>query len=136
MDPEFPKMSESSEMYLISIARLIERGVKEPVALARLAEELSILPVSVNEMVHKLQQDGYLEYRPYRGVTLTGAGRQIAERVLRSRRLWERFLVDHLGVPPAEADSLACRFEHVTPGEVVDQLEQFLSQPVGNRVGE
>lgn len=123
-------MSESSEMYLISIARLIERGVPEPVALSQLAEELSILPVSANEMVHKLEQEGFLEYQPYHGVSLTEAGRRIANRVLRSRRLWESFLIDHLGVPPAEADSLACRFEHVTPGEVVDRLERYLAQSV------
>lgn len=123
-------MSESSEMYLISIARLIERGVQEPVALSQLAEELSILPVSANEMVHKLQQEGCLEYQPYYGVSLTQAGRRIANRVLRSRRLWESFLIEHLGVAPEQADSLACRFEHITPGKVVDRLERYLKQPV------
>lgn len=119
-------LSESAEMYLISIARLIERGVSEPVALARLAQELAILPASVNEMVHKLEQDGSLAYEPYQGVSLTDAGRSIAARVLRSRRLWETFLVDRLGVAPAEADSLACRFEHITPLEVVDRLQGYL----------
>lgn len=121
-------MSESSEMYLISIARLVEQGADEPIGLARLADELSILPASVNEMVHKLESEGTLAYEPYYGVSLTPAGRQIAQRVLRSRRLWETFLVEHLDVSPDEADALACRFEHVTPNEVVDRLETYLAE--------
>jgi Mn-dependent DtxR family transcriptional regulator len=57
-------MSESEEMYLITIARLVEQGVEDPVAISPLAEALSILPVSANQMVHKLAEEGWLEYLP------------------------------------------------------------------------
>lgn len=122
-------MSESEEMYLITVAQLIEQGVKEPVPISRLAQELSILPVSTNQMVHKLAEAGWVDYLPYKGVALTTRGRQIAQQVLRHRRLWEVFLTEHLNLSLGEADALACRFEHITPKPVIDQLADFLENP-------
>jgi DtxR family Mn-dependent transcriptional regulator len=53
----------------------------------------------------------------------------IANRVLRRRRLWALFLAEHLSLSPAEADTIACEFEHVTPLEVEIRLDQFLGGP-------
>ena len=69
-----PIMSEAEEMYLIALARLGEQGVQGPVPLAQLAQELSVLPVSANQMVHKLKQEGILDYVPYKGVELKPEG--------------------------------------------------------------
>lgn len=129
IDHNISGMSESEEMYLVAIASMVERGEGEPIPIARLAEELSILPVSANQMVHKLAEDNLVSYLPYKGVELTTKGRQIAQGILRQRRLWEVFLVEHLGVSPGEADALACRFEHITPTLVTDQLDDFLGHP-------
>jgi DtxR family Mn-dependent transcriptional regulator len=122
-------MSESEEMYLVTITSLVERGENEPIPISRLAEELSILPVSANQMVHKMVEEDLVSYLPYSGVELTARGKQIARRVLRQRRLWEFFFVEHLGVSAVEADALACRFEHITPSRVSDQLDDFLGFP-------
>lgn len=124
-----PNMSEAEEMYLIALAKLAERGVQGPVPLALLAEELAVLPVSANQMVHKLEQEGILDYVPYKGVALRPEGQKFAHRTLRRRRLWELFLVDRLGLPFAEADSLACRMEHITSAEVTERLAAFLGNP-------
>lgn len=123
------KMSESEEMYLITIARLGERGVEGPVPLAQLAEELAVLPVSANQMIHKLEQEGAVDYVPYKGVSLRPEGRQLANRTLRRRRLWEVFLVERLGLPFEEADQLACRVEHISPDAVTERLAAFLDHP-------
>lgn len=122
-------MSESEEMYLITIARLGERGVEGPVPLAQLAEELEVLPVSANQMIHKLEEEGAVEYLPYKGVSLRPEGRQLANRTLRRRRLWEVFLVERLGLPFEEADQLACRVEHISPDTVTERLAAFLGHP-------
>jgi DtxR family Mn-dependent transcriptional regulator len=122
-------MSESEEMYLITIARLVEQGVKEPVAIPQLAEALSILPVSANQMVHKLAEEGWLDYLPYKGAKLTAKGQLVALKVLRDRRLWEVFLVEHLQFSSNEADTLACRLEHITPKKLANQLAAFLDFP-------
>ncbi len=102
-------ISESEEMYLIAIARLAEQGVQEPIPISLLAKELSIQPVSANQMVHKLADAGLLDYLPYKGVRLTASGWKVARHVLRHRRLWEVFLVEHLEIALDEADALACR---------------------------
>jgi len=123
------EMSESEEMYLITIARLVEQGVEEPVSIPQLAGELSIQPVSANQMVHKLAEDALVEYLPYKGVQLTEDGREVALQVLRDRRLWEVFLVAHLELPPSEADALACRLEHITPKGLTGRLAHYLGHP-------
>jgi len=128
-DHNLDDMSESEEMYLITIARLIERGIEAPVPIPLLAGELSIQPVSANQMVHKLAEEELVEYLPYKGAQLTPKGQEIAQKVLRDRRLWEVFLVDHLELPPSEADALACRLEHITAEGIACRLANYLGQP-------
>lgn len=122
--------SESEEMYLIHIAMAGEQGVQGPVGLSRLAEMLSVSPISVNQMVKKLVGRGLVEYVPYKGVELTGAGREIADQVLRRRRLWALFLADQLGLTPDRADAIACDLEHITPPDLADRLADLLGDPV------
>lgn len=129
LDHNPDEMSESEEMYLITIARLVEQGVEEPVSISHLAAKLSIQPVSANQMVHKLAEEGFVDYLPYKGVRLTAAGTAAALQVLRDRRLWEVFLVEHLELPPSEADALACRLEHITVEGVTCRLAKFLGHP-------
>ena len=125
----YDAISESEQMYLITIARLIEGGQSEPVPLSDIAREMSVLPVSVNQMVRKLEGEGLLRYLPYKGVELTDLGKKIAFRTLRNRRLWEVFLVEHLKVSLEEADTMACTMEHVTPDEIALRLANFLGDP-------
>lgn len=123
--------SESEEMYLLTTARLVESGLAEPIPLAALAQALAIQPVSANQMVHTLEEAGLLIYTPYKGVQLTDLGRSQAERILRYRRLWQAFLVDHLDLDATLAEALACEFEHATTEEAAGRLENYLARPVG-----
>ncbi|MFH1636200.1 MAG: hypothetical protein ABIG63_19605 [Chloroflexota bacterium] len=59
------EMSENEQMYLVMIARLQEEGHENPVALSELANALSVLPVSVNQMIHKMDGSGLVKYYPY-----------------------------------------------------------------------
>lgn len=124
-----PTTSESEEMYLIHIAMAGEEGVEGPVGLSRLAEVLSVSSVSANQMVKKLAGRGLVEYLPYKGVELTSAGREIADRVLRGRRLWALFLAEQLDLSPARADAIACDLEHITPPDLADRLADLLGDP-------
>ena len=129
------RTSESEQMYLITIASLIEGGLPEPIPLSAIAQELSVLPVSVNQMVRKLEKCGLLHYSPYKGVELTPQGRQIAVRTLRNRRLWEVFLVEQLNLPVDEADQLACTMEHITSDEIAHRLSIHLGEPTTSPSG-
>jgi DtxR family Mn-dependent transcriptional regulator len=127
--------SESEEMYLLTLALAEEEGRSGPCPVAGLAERLGVSVASANEMIRKLERRGLLSYEPYRGTSLTPDGRSVALRVLRVRRLWSHFLAGPLGLAPRDADSVACRLEHVTPGPVADRLAEFLGDPATGSLG-
>lgn len=127
--------SESEEMFLITVARTLEDGHEGPVPVPLVAEALSISRVSANEMTKKLVTRGFIDYEPYRGVTLNASGSSIANSVLRRRRLWALFLVEHLGFSPTAADTVACEFEHITPATVAGRLATFLGDPTTDPAG-
>jgi len=127
-------MSESVEMYLITVARL--RRADQPVPVALLAQGLGISPISANEMCRRLAERALVAYQPYKGVTLTTEGERLARRVLCRRRLWEVFLVEQLGLTPTDADEIACRLEHVTPDTLTERLAAFLAFPTHSPQGE
>ncbi|TEU07878.1 MAG: metal-dependent transcriptional regulator [Anaerolineales bacterium] len=120
-------VTESAEEYLEAICKLGEEG--QPVALSALAKHLEISSVSANEMVRKLVERDLVLYEPYKGVSLTPAGRIQALAVIRRHRLWERFLTDVLGLSWDLVHEEACRLEHVTSPLVEERLAQFLGQP-------
>lgn len=116
-------------MYLLMIAKLIEDGEKSPIPLSTLAAKLGVKPVSASQMIRKIEALGYVLYQPYKGVALTPTGEQIAYSVLRSRRIWEVFLVDNLNFSTTEAREFACQLEHNTTDEFVSRLSHFLGDP-------
>ena len=121
-----PQLSESTEMYLKAMAEISSR---DAVGIARLAERLGVTHVSANEMVHKLVEQGLVTHTPYKGVTLSKKGREVASNVLRRQRLWEVFLYDPLNIEWARIYDLACSLEHATAPEVTDALDDFLNHP-------
>ncbi|MCD4754133.1 MAG: metal-dependent transcriptional regulator [Anaerolineaceae bacterium] len=123
------KLSESEEMYLETIASIVEDETLEIVPLSQLADRLNIHVVSANQMIRKLEEEGLVNYYPYKGVKLTDIGRKIALQKIRNRRLWEVFLVNYLEIPLDEASKLACGLEHITNEEVCLQLAKFLEFP-------
>ncbi len=128
--------TESEEMYLITVARALEAGHPEPVPMPEIAEALSVSVASANEMVRKLAVRNLVTYEPYRGAGLTSTGRAVANRVLRTRRLWATFLVEHLGLAPSEADDQACHLEHVTAPDSAERLATFLGDPAVDPLGQ
>jgi len=128
-------LSESEEMYLISIANLVESNVLSVVPLALLAEVLKIHVVSTNQMIRKLEEAGLVDYLPYKGVSLTALGARVARRMIRNRRLWEVFLVEHLEMSIDRAVELACGMEHITDSNVCARLAKFLNDPQFDPLG-
>lgn len=119
-------LSESTEMYLKA---MVELSGHTPVTVSRLAERLSVSPVSANEMVRRLGEQGLVAHTPYKGVSLTDKGHDVAVNVLRRQRLWECFLHDHLKIEWAQIYEFACSLEHATAPEVTEALAGFLGNP-------
>ncbi len=120
------QLSESTEMYLKAMAEMSDHDV---VSIARLAERLGVTPVSVNEMIKRLGEQGLVSHTPYKGVNLTKKGRDVACNVLRRQRLWECFLYDHLKIEWSMVYEFACSLEHATAPEVTEALAGFLGDP-------
>ena len=129
-------LSATVEEYLETIYNMIMEG--EVVIGARLAERFRVAAPSVTEMLKRLVRDGYVEMNSKRHVTLTEAGNQAAEAVLRRHRLTERFLVDMLGMQWHEVHEEACRLEHFISGaveaRVIASLNNPLTCPHGNPI--
>ncbi len=119
-------MSESTEMYLLTIFKLnLQHG---RAGNTQLANWLGVSTASITEMVKKLAERGLVE-RKGRNLFLKPEGRNIALKVIRKHRLAERLLTDHLKIPWDHAHEQACRLEHILSDRVVDALEEFLGFP-------
>jgi DtxR family Mn-dependent transcriptional regulator len=116
-----------AEDYVSAIAALEAEG--QNVIGARLAKIFGVSPPTVTETLHRLESVGYVRVNANKDVTLTSLGRDLATRTLRRRRVAERFLVDALGLPLADARAEADRLEHAMSDVTVDRLSKALGQP-------
>ncbi|MYN67130.1 MAG: metal-dependent transcriptional regulator [Acidobacteria bacterium] len=63
------------------------------------------------------------------GPTVTDEGRQSALRLVRTHRMWERYLADRTGVPASDWHDEAERMEHALSVDEVDALDTRLGHP-------
>jgi DtxR family Mn-dependent transcriptional regulator len=121
---------EHAEEYLGAIYRLGEAGGSiKPLPLSRLQDYLGYSPISIHEMVQKLEKERLLFYTPYRGVTLSEEGERMAASLIRRHRIWERFLTDLLKVPSDKCHEIAGELEHAAPEIVTERLALLLGDP-------
>jgi manganese/zinc/iron transport system permease protein len=64
------------------------------------------------------------------GVALTDLGRQHAERLVRSHRLWESYMAKHLVLPEDHLHATAERVEHYIDGTMRAEIAAELATPV------
>ena len=120
-------MTPNKEDYLKELYKL--GGSSHLVSNKQMSQVLKIAPASVSEMLNKLSQEGLLIIKPYKGSRLTEDGLKIAVSLLRGHRLWEVFLIRHLGYTWSEAHEDAELLEHVSPSRLTDRLDRFLNYP-------
>ncbi|MGN6713152.1 metal-dependent transcriptional regulator [Anaerocolumna jejuensis] len=120
-------MTRNKEDYIKEIYKL--GGAEQQVNNKQIAEILNVSPASVTEMLGKLQKEELIVYEPYKGTKLTEEGMKAAVTLLRGHRLWEVFLIEHLGYTWSEAHEDAERLEHVAPARLIDRLEKYLDYP-------
>lgn len=120
-------MSPNREDYLKAIFNANEQGIK--LTNKGLAEELNISPASSSEMISKLVEAKKVERHSKLGIVLTPSGRAEATQLVRKHRLWEVFLVEHLGYTWTEIHEEAEVLEHVTSDKLADRLDAFLGNP-------
>ncbi len=105
------------------------------VSTTALAERLSVSPASATNMLKKLDAIGLISYVPYRGASLTEAGRKLALEVIRHHRLLETYLAEALGVPWDEVHDEAEVLEHVLSEELEERIAARLGHPAADPHG-
>jgi DtxR family transcriptional regulator, Mn-dependent transcriptional regulator len=116
-----------AEEYLETILYLTKAGL--PAKTKDIADSMGIKPPSVSEMLMKLKDEGYVDYKPYLGATLTEKGKAEAVQMERKHQLLETFLVDTLGVELHKAHDEACEMEHTISDATVEKICAFLGHP-------
>ena len=117
-------MSESVQSYLEVILNL-EKTQK--VARAKdIADNLCVKRGSVSGALKSLQEKGLINYQPYSFITLTDAGKKIAEEVAYRHGVLKDFLLNVLQIDEETADNNACRMEHGIDKKTVERLVCFI----------
>jgi DtxR family Mn-dependent transcriptional regulator len=120
--------SHTVENYLKAIFHL-SGGESNRVSTTQIAEHQGVKSSTVTDMIRKLEEQQWVEYTKYQGVTLTEKGRSIALNIIRKHRLWEVFLVETLGFSWDEVHEIAEQLEHIESEKLVNQLDDFLGNP-------
>jgi len=117
----------STEDYVKNIYKLQREG--EKVTTSALAASMQLSDPSITDMIKKLSERGFVQYTPYKGVELTRGGLSMAMKTLRRHRLWEMFLVKHLGYSWDQIHEEAEQLEHVTSDLLEQKLDELLGYP-------
>lgn len=118
----------TEENYLKAIYKLSRRN-EAGVSTNALADRMDTKASSVTDMLKRLSSKKLVDYQKYQGVTLTDKGLKVAVDIIRKHRLWEVFLVEHLGFGEHEVHDVAEQMEHVSSPLLVERLDKFLNHP-------
>lgn len=121
-------MTLSEEDYIKVIYHLGKRK-KTTVSTNAIAEKMATKPSSVTDMVQKLSDKGLVNYKRYKGVSLTEIGTKTALSLVRKHRLWEVFLVNELDFAWDEVHEVAEQLEHIKSEKLIDSLDMHLGYP-------
>lgn len=92
-----------------------------------IARQMGVTHPTAAKAVARLKREGLAVSRPYRGVFLTEAGAEMAERVRLRHRVVVNLLVA-VGVPPDAAEIDAEGIEHHVSDATLEAFERFLGQ--------
>ena len=123
-------LRESGEMYLETILVLTREKNREVHSLD-VAEYMNYSKPSVSRAVELLKKGGYLEVSKDGALTLTEAGREIAEKIYERHTLLTGFFT-MLGVDKEIAAEDACKIEHDISDESFEAIKNHVREHGGN----
>ena len=116
-------LQESGEMYLETILILSQQ--KGTVRSVDISEYMGYSKPSVSRAVGLLKSGNYIVMEEDGHITLTPAGRQIAEKIMARHTLLTDLLVS-LGVSRETAAEDACKMEHVISDETFGAIQSYI----------
>jgi DtxR family Mn-dependent transcriptional regulator len=128
-------LSQAEENYLKAIYKL-ELTNNTNVSTTLISKKLNTKASSVTDMIKKLADKNLVNYKKYKGVSLSKEGKNIAVKIVRKHRLWEVFLVNTLNYNWDEVHELAEQLEHIKSDSLIDRLANFLNHPTHDPHGD
>jgi DtxR family Mn-dependent transcriptional regulator len=127
----------SKENYLKAIAEAESEG--ETVKAVTLVRWLGVSAPAVTMAIKRLRRDGLIQVGEEGQITLTAAGRDIANRLLNRHHLIERMLTEIFGLEWYKVHDEAEQLEHAVSADferkLIDKLGTAIECPHGNVVG-
>ena len=116
-------LSRKAEDYLEAILNIEKK--KGYTRIKDIALALNVKPSSVVEMVKRLDDRGFVNYRKYDGITLTPKGAEIG-RVVWGRHTTIRAFLEIIKVPEPTANKDACIIEHELESKTIGQIKNLV----------
>ena len=117
------KLMESGQMYLET--RYVLSKEKTSVHSIDVSEHMGYSKPSVSRAIGILKSGGYVEMAEDSSLTLTEAGKALAEQIYERHTILTEFLV-RLGVDRDTAAEDACKMEHVISDQSLAALKRFV----------
>ena len=118
------KITGALESYLEHIAELQDEF--GAVRTSDLAKRMGCKLPSVTSALQRLAEKGLINYKSYRPVTLTEAGKQTILRLNRYHGILADFLQNMLAFPEKFSQEEACRLEHRVSFKTLERMELLL----------
>lgn len=115
----------TSDQYL-KVIYLVQQVEDGPASTGRVADMLDVSPASANEMIGKLQDQGFADHEKYKGVSLTEGGIVRAREALQTYCIIERFLIEVLEVEGFREE--AKTLETVIDSTVAERLDTIIDR--------
>ena len=117
----------TKENYLKALFFLHQKN--KEIAISDISKSLDLSTPSVNNMVKKLHEIGWVNYEKYKPITLTTKGKKEAALVIRKHRLTEIFLSNIMGFGWEEVHDIAEEMEHIKSEKLFDRMDEILGYP-------
>ena len=115
------------ENYLKALYNLNQES--SAISLTDLSKEMTVSAPTVNNMIKKLQDKGWVAYQKYKPIKLTKEGAIQAAAIIRKHRLTEMFLVKIMGFGWEEVHDIAEQIEHIKSDDFFDRMDELLGFP-------
>lgn len=124
----------TEEDYLKTMFHLL--GEDQTVNINEISKILKVKMPSVNYMMKKFAEKGWVKYESYKPIKVLEAGKKEAALIVRKHRLTEMFLVEKMNFGWETVHEIAEQLEHLHSPLFFDKMDELLDYPKFDPHGE
>ncbi len=120
-------ISHTEENYLKALFALTH--AKGEATVNDVSKQLDIKMPTVNSMMKRMAEKGFVLYESYKPLKLTEKGKKEAALIIRKHRLTEMYLVEKMGFGWEEVHHIAEQIEHIQSPIFFEKMDELLAYP-------